>query len=96
VSVLEQATLHVRPGRESAFEGAFGQARSLIEATEGCLAVRLLRGIESSSTYLLLVEWRSVEDHEVGFRGSPRYERWSELLHPFYDPFPLVEHFADC
>ncbi len=96
MTVLEQATLHVRPGQESAFEVAFRQARPLIEATDGCLDVRLLRGIESPSTYLLLVEWRSVEDHEVGFRRSPGYERWAALLHPFYDPFPLVEHFADC
>ena len=28
----------------------------------------------------------------VGFRGSPQYARWRELLHHFYDPLPTVEH----
>jgi hypothetical protein len=29
-----------------------------------------------------------------GFRGSADYERWKGLLHHFYDPFPVVEHFT--
>jgi hypothetical protein len=31
----------------------------------------------------------------VGFRGSERYQTWKHLLHRFYTPFPLVEHFGD-
>ena len=34
-----------------------------------------------------------MEDHTEGFRGSPQYRRWKELLHHFYDPFPTVEHY---
>ena len=41
------------------------------------------------------MHWESVEAHAVGFRGSPEYGRWRELLHGFYDPFPVVEHFAE-
>jgi heme-degrading monooxygenase HmoA len=43
---------------------------------------------------LLLVVWDSVEAHTGGFRGSAGYMRWKELLHHFYDPFPVVEHFT--
>lgn len=43
--------------------------------------------------YLLLVEWDSFEDHMIGFRESEKYVVWRELLHHFYDPFPVVEHF---
>ena len=50
--------------------------------------------IETPNAYLLLVRWESVEAHEVGFRGSPGYERWRALLHGFYEPFPVVEHFT--
>ena len=42
--------------------------------------------------YLLLVWWDALESHTEGFRKSPEYARWRELLHPFYDPFPVVEH----
>jgi hypothetical protein len=34
-----------------------------------------------------------LEDHTVGFRGSPEYQEWRRLLHCFYDPFPTVRHF---
>jgi hypothetical protein len=28
------------------------------------------------------------------FRGSPPYQRWKALLHDFYDPFPVVQHYV--
>jgi heme-degrading monooxygenase HmoA len=53
----------------------------------------LSRSIESPSNYLLLVEWEELEDHTVGFRQSEQYEEWRALLHHFYDPSPIVEHY---
>jgi len=35
-----------------------------------------------------------VAAHTEGFRLSPQYARWRELLHRYYDPFPTVEHYA--
>lgn len=93
--ILEHAVLPVVPGREAAFEAAFAEARHLIGASPGFVDLVLSRGIESPSSYLLLVRWESVEAHEVGFRGSSAYDRWRELLHGFYEPFPVVEHFAE-
>ncbi|KQP01660.1 antibiotic biosynthesis monooxygenase family protein [Leifsonia sp. Leaf264] len=93
--ILEHVVLPVTPGREREFEEAFAEARTIIELMPGFQRLSLSRGIESPSSYLLLVHWDSVEAHEVGFRGSPEYRRWASLLHPFYDPFPVVEHFAE-
>ncbi|WP_425956258.1 antibiotic biosynthesis monooxygenase family protein [Xylanimonas sp. McL0601] len=93
--IREHALLPVRPGQEAAFEAAFAQARPLVAATPGFGGLSLSRSVESPSTYLLLVEWESVEAHQVGFRGSERYPRWRELLHHFYEPFPVVEHFVE-
>lgn len=59
----------------------------------GFLAMSLSRSIESPHMYLLLVEWESLEDHTEGFRGSLGYQQWRSLLHRFYEPFPVVEHF---
>jgi heme-degrading monooxygenase HmoA len=43
--------------------------------------------------YLLLVRWGALEDHTESFRQSENYALWRELLHHFYSPFPVVEHF---
>ena len=92
--ITEQAVLEVIPGLESEFEAAFATARGIVESMSGFLSLRLLRGTESPSRYLLLIEWERLEDHTVGFRGSVEYEEWRRLLHHFYDPFPAVEHFV--
>jgi heme-degrading monooxygenase HmoA len=91
--VLEAAILNVRPGTTRAFEAAFREASGIIAAMPGYLSHELHRGLEDDRRYLLLVRWERLEDHTVGFRGSPAYDRWRRLLHHFYDPFPTVEHF---
>ena len=91
--ILEHAVLDVVPAQDSAFEEAFGQAKSIIASMPGFHSLRLSRCIEQPGRYLLLVEWDRLEDHTEGFRGSPQYEEWRALLHHFYDPFPTVEHY---
>jgi heme-degrading monooxygenase HmoA len=92
--VLEVAILNVIPNQSADFERAFGAAQTLIASTPGYERHELQRCIETPARYLLLVWWRDLESHTVGFRGSPQYQRWKESLHHFYDPFPQVEHYT--
>jgi heme-degrading monooxygenase HmoA len=91
--ILEAALLNVKPSRSEDFEAAFREASPLIAAMPGYLSHELQRCLEVSEKYLLLVHWQTLEDHTVGFRQSPQYQEWRRLLHHFYDPFPVVEHF---
>jgi heme-degrading monooxygenase HmoA len=93
--ILEAAVLNVRQGQESAFETAMLKALPLIEATPGFVNMNVRRCIETPNRYLLLVSWTKLEDHTIGFRQSDRYQQWRDLLHHFYDPFPLVEHYDE-
>lgn len=86
--------LPVLPGQEREFEAAFAEAKAIIASMPGFQTLTLSRCLERPSTYLLLVEWDALADHTEGFRGSAEYQQWRELLHHFYDPFPVVEHFA--
>ena len=93
--ILEVARLDIVPGREGAFERAFAQAAPIIASLRGYAGHELRPCVETSSRYLLLVRWESLEDHTVGFRESPEYARWKALLHHFYEPFPEVEHYGE-
>ncbi|HEY5800590.1 MAG TPA: antibiotic biosynthesis monooxygenase [Burkholderiaceae bacterium] len=93
--ILEAAPLDVRPGQETAFEAAFAEASPLIASMRGYRKHTLQRCLENASKYLLLVEWDTLEDHTVGFRGSPEYQQWRALLHHFYEPFPTVLHYEE-
>lgn len=92
--ILELAILNVIPGREAEFERAFGEARVIIASMPGFMSLELQRCLERPSRYALLVRWSRLEDHTVGFRQSAEYQRWKQLLHHFYDPFPDVEHYT--
>ncbi len=92
--ITEHALLLVRPGQAADFEAAFAKARAIIASMQGFRGLTLSQCLERDGVYLLLVEWEQLEDHTAGFRASPEYEEWRRLLHHFYDPFPVVEHFA--
>ena len=93
-AVLEVAVLDIRSGESAEFEKSFGEAQSLLSAAPGYRRHELRRCTERADHYLLLVWWDSLESHTEGFRGSRDYQRWRALLHHFYDPFPVVEHYT--
>ena len=91
--ILEAAILNVKSDQEAEFEEAFRHASRIIASMPGYITHELHRCLEVKNKYLLLVQWNRLEDHTVGFRGSPEYQEWKRLLHHFYEPFPTVEHF---
>ncbi|MGE5824238.1 MAG: antibiotic biosynthesis monooxygenase family protein, partial [Bacteroidota bacterium] len=91
--ILEIAILNVIPGQATAFERAFAEAKGIISSMPGFDSLELQRCVEAPSRYALLVRWETLEDHTKGFRNSPQYQKWKALLHHFYHPFPVVEHY---
>ncbi len=90
--ILEKAILYIKPGQSEAFEEAFNVAQKIIASMKGYIKHDLLKCVEEEK-YLLLIEWETLEDHEIGFRTSVAYQEWKKLLHHFYDPFPTVLHY---
>ena len=93
--IVEHALFQVRVGEGAAFERTLAKARPLIAASPGFLGMEVRRGCEAVETYLLIVHWDRMEDHRDGFRRSDRYDEWRALLHPFYDPMPVVQYFGE-
>ena len=91
--VLEVAILDVKPSHSHEFEAAFIQAQTIISSMKGYISHQLQKCVEKPDRYILLVNWQTLEDHTLGFRGSAAYQEWRRLLHRFYDPFPEVEHY---
>ena len=91
--ILEVATLNIKEGMSEAFEVNFNQAQNIISSMKGYIFHELKKCIEHKDKYILLVNWETIEDHEIGFRKSKEYQEWKALLHHFYEPFPIVEHY---
>ncbi len=91
--ILEVAILDVKPGMTVEFEAAFKTASNIIASMSGYISHDLQRCLETENRYILLVQWQKLEDHTIGFRQSPEYQKWRSQLHHFYKPFPTVEHY---
>lgn len=91
--ILEAAFLFVKENQEKDFERDFAKAGQYISSIDGYLGHTLQKCLEQPNKYLLLVDWRNLEDHTIGFREAAAYLEWKKLLHHYYEPFPIVEHF---
>lgn len=91
--ITEIALLYIKKNEEDLFESAFEKAQQIISKMTGYISHELLKCIEEENKYALLVRWNTVEDHTEGFRKKEEYMDWKNLLHHFYNPFPVVEHY---
>lgn len=91
--ITEIALLNIIPGKAQDFEKAFGKAQEIISSMKGYINHELQKCMEEENKYMLLVRWKTIEDHTEGFRKHERYLEWKNLLHHFYHPFPVVEHY---
>jgi heme-degrading monooxygenase HmoA len=92
--VLEHAIITTSPGQGDAFEAVLPDALAVIRRAEGIGSVEIHRGIESPDTFLLLVEWDTLEAHTVGFRESALFAEWRGVIGSFFASPPQVEHFT--
>ena len=90
--ITEIAELVVKPGTNQAFEAGVALAVPLFQRARGCHAMRLERGLEQPDTYRLVVEWETLDDHEVHFRGSADFQQWRALVGEYFAAAPRVIH----
>lgn len=92
--VTEHAIMTVDPARAAEFEAVLPAAIAHVRGAAGCRSARVSRRVEAPGAYLLVVEWGSLDDHVVGFRGSPAFPAWRALVAPYWLELPTVEHFT--
>ena len=93
--IIEVATIRVRQGLEAEFEAAVGKAVDVFRRAEGCLGLVLTRCVEDQSHYDVVIRWKTLEDHTVGFRNSPLFAEWRALVGPYFAEPPSVKHYAN-
>lgn len=92
--ILEIAQIDVKPGMEAEFEAGVAKAAPLFKRAKGCSGLSLHKSAEKPTRYRLFVEWATLENHTVDFRGSADFQEWRKLVgHCFASP-PDVEHVA--
>jgi heme-degrading monooxygenase HmoA len=90
--ILEIAQITVKPGTGAEFEAAVAKAKPLFMRAKGCRAMVLRRSIEFPERYQLFIEWETLENHTVDFRGSEDFQAWRGLVSHCFASAPEVEH----
>ena len=92
--ILELADITIRPGEQQAFDAAIARGiETIISGANGFRRASVHKGIESPERYVLQIEWDTLENHTVDFRGSPAFAQWRAIVGPFFAQPPRVEHF---
>jgi len=94
--IVEHAILQVRRGQSAVFAAAMAKARPLVAVQPGFQSIEVRPSSDEADRYLLLIVWDRIESHRDGFRQSAEYQQWRALLHPFYDPMPVVNYYGRC
>ena len=93
--ILEIADIRIQKGRQAEFEVAIRHGiDTVISKSQGFISARVEHGIETPERYVLMIEWATLEDHTVHFRGGELFPQWRAIVGPFFDGPPNVEHFS--
>jgi quinol monooxygenase YgiN len=92
--ITEIAQIDVKPGMEQDFEAGVAKAAPVFKRAKGCHGLTLEKSIEKPSRYRLFVQWETVENHTVDFRGSADFQEWRACVGQFFESPPVVEHTA--
>jgi heme-degrading monooxygenase HmoA len=92
--ITEIAQIDVKPGMEKEFEAGVAQAMPVFKRAKGCRGLSLEKSIEKPSRYRLFVQWETVENHTVDFRGSADFLEWRKCVGHCFESAPTVEHTA--
>jgi heme-degrading monooxygenase HmoA len=90
--ILEIAQIDVKPGMEAAFESGVSKAVPIFQRAKGCKGMSLQRSVEKPTRYRLFVQWETLENHTVDFRGSADFQEWRKLVGDCFAAPPDVEH----
>lgn len=90
--ILEIAEFEIIAGKEESFEAGVREAVPLFQAAKGYRSIALNRAIEKPTTYRLLIEWETLEDHTVTFRNSEAFQKWRGLVGEYFAVAPRVDH----
>ncbi|QHE84344.1 antibiotic biosynthesis monooxygenase family protein [Hydrogenophaga sp. BPS33] len=92
--ILEHADIRIDPSQRAAFEEAILRGvNTVIAKAKGFKGFQVQRCVETPGRYLLLIQWETLENHTVDFRGSDAFAQWRAIAGPFFAQPPVVEHF---
>lgn len=91
--ILEIAVLDIKEDAIETFEGVLEGAKAVISQSKGFVSIEFQQCIETPTKFLALIQWKTLEDHTVGFRESELFKEWRAVLSPYFNKPPFADHY---
>ena len=93
--ILEIADIRIPPGKQAEFDAAIQRGiETVVSQAKGFRRYQVQKCIESPERYVLMIEWETLENHTVDFRGGSLFAQWRAIVGPYFAAPPNVEHFT--
>ena len=90
---VEIALLKAKSGEAERLREGLRAARPVIASAAGYRGSVFYQGVESPESFILRVEWETLEAHMQGFREGPRFAEWRSHFQAFLDGPPAMTHY---
>lgn len=91
--VTEIAQFTAAPGKAEELRAGLEQAMAVIRGAQGNQGITLRRCIEDPNIFIYEIQWATLEDHTVTFRGGPLFAQYrSHITGLFVEPV-AVRHY---
>jgi quinol monooxygenase YgiN len=91
--VVEYIRYKIGAERADAFLAAYRAAEPSLRGSPACLGYELTRCTEAPESFILRIEWQSVEAHLEGFRKSPGFQGFLQAVRPYLGDIEEMRHY---
>jgi heme-degrading monooxygenase HmoA len=91
--VVEIALLKAKLGAADALRDGLRAARPVIARAAGYRGSVFYQGVESPESFILRIEWETLEAHMRDFRQGPLLAEWRSHFYHLLDGAPTVTHY---
>jgi quinol monooxygenase YgiN len=91
--IVEYIRYRIAADRRPAFERAYEDARKILERSEHCLSYEMTRCTEEPTSYVVRIEWDSIEGHLQGFRRHADFRTFLAGVGPFVQDIQEMRHY---
>src|SRR5262245_62149042 len=78
------------------FVQAYRYAGEVLKQSTHCQGFELIQSTKDPEMFLLIIRWDSAQGHLDGFRKSPQFRPFFELVKPFLSNILEMEHYRSA
>lgn len=91
--VIEYVRYKIPAEQADQFVSAYATAADALHQSSHCLGFELSRCTEEPTSFILRIEWDSIEGHMEGFRKSPEFRTFFASVRPYVGNLEEMRHY---